>query len=146
MSQAIGAKTKGIIKNNRTGEVKKLQFNPTEHDYSRGVSYATIDAPGMMYPETQYIKGNIRTFSSTLMFFDKPASGLFREWTVFLGGFLTPERNYAWYSKPPEMTFVLGSWARVCVLEDLDIHVIEYDETLSPTHFECTLSLRQVGT
>ena len=146
MSQNVGAKTKGLIKNNTTGEVKKFQFNPPDHEYARGVTYATIDSPGMAYPDTQFVKGNIRTFDCTLFFFDKPFTNKFKEWTWFLGAFLTPEVCTPGYTKPPELTFVMGSWARTCVLENLDIHIMEYDNDLQPVNFEIKLSLRQVGT
>lgn len=145
MSTRVGAPTKGLIKNNTTGAIQRFQFNPSEFEYSRGVTYATIDAPGMAYPDTQYVKGDIREFSVTVMYFDKPYSGKYTSMCGFYGSFLTPETNYNGYVKPPEMTFVLGNWVRTCVLTNLDISVKEYDGNLNPVRFELTLTLRQVG-
>lgn len=145
MSTRVGAPTKGLIKNNTTGAIQRFQFNPSEFTYSRGVTYATIDAPGMAYPDTQFVKGNIREFSVTLMYYDKPYTGKYESAGGFCGTFLTPETNTLGYVKPPEMTFVLGGWVRTCVLTNLDISVKEYDGNLNPVRFELTLTLRQVG-
>ena len=145
MSHRVGARTKGLIKNNRTGEVRRFQFNPSGLTYPRGVTYATVDAPGMAYPETQFVKGNAREFPVNLFFWDKPYTGLYESSCNFFGAFLTPERCYAGYTKPPEMTFVMGSWVRTCVLTNLEITIKEYDTNLRPTWFEFALTVRQVG-
>lgn len=145
MSTRVGARTKGLIKNNRTGAVRQFQFNPTEMTYARGVTYATIDAPGMAYPDTQFVKGDIREFPITLFFFDKPYSGEYVSATNYFGAFLTPETNTLNYTKPPEMTFVMGSWVRTCVMTNLEIAIKEYDSALNPVRFEMTMTLRQVG-
>jgi hypothetical protein len=145
MSHRVSARTKGLVKNNRTGEVRRFQFNPSGLTYPRGVSYATIDAPGMAYPETQFVKGNVREFNVTLFFWDKPYSGLYESSCNYYGAFLTPERCTAGYTKPPEMTFVMGSWVRTCVLTNLEIAIHEYDTGLHPVHFEMIMTIRQVG-
>lgn len=141
-----GAPTKGLIKNCKTGVIQPMQFNPTDFEYSRSVTYANIEAPGMSYPDTQFVRGNIREFNVTLFFWDKPYTGLYVEKCNFLGGFLTPETNTKGYTKPPEMIFTMGAWARRCVMTDLDITIMERDGSLNPTRFECRMSLRQVST
>lgn len=145
MSTRVGAPTKGLIKNNSTGAIERFQFNPTEMAYSRSVSYATIDAPGMAYPDTQFVKGEAREFSITVMYFDKPYSGVYVSKCNFYGAFLTPETNTMNYVKPPEMTFAMGSWVRTCVMTSLDIAIKEYDGNLNPVRFEMAFTLRQVG-
>lgn len=144
MSQRVGATTKGLIKNNTTGEVREFQFNPENFSYSRGVTYANLDAPGMEYPDTQFVKGNAREFQVTLFFFDKPFTNKFKTYTWFFGGLMTQETNRADFKKPTDCTFVFGSWVRKCVVTDLNISVQEYDGNLNPVIFTCTLSLRQV--
>ena len=145
MSQKTGAKTKGYIKNLDTGKVMKFQYNPETFEYSRGVTYAEIIAPGMAYPDTQYVHGNARAFSVELFLFDKPCTGVISNYESFIGGFLTPETNSANYKKPPEMLFCYGSFIKRCVLEELGVSVEEYDENGKATVARFTLSLRQVG-
>jgi hypothetical protein len=145
MSQDVGAKTKGWIKNNVTGKKKSFQFNPTEFQYSRGVTYTDISAPGMCYPDTQFVKGNARSFPIELFLYDKPCTGFIEEFMLFIGAFLTPEANVQNYSKPPSMTFCFGYFIRQCVLENLDIRVEEFDEDGEAVQARFTLQLRQVG-
>lgn len=145
MSSFVGAPTKGLTKNNVTGEVRQFMFNPTEFEYSRGVTYATVDSPGMSYPDSQFVKGNVREFNVTLFFYDRPYTGKYIECCNYYGAFLTPETNTPWYHKPPEMTFVLGSWTRVVNMTELNIHIKMYDSQLNPVIFEFEMTLRQVG-
>lgn len=145
MSTRVGAKTKGWIKNNDSGEKKSFQFNPTTLDYSRGASYADISAPGMAYPDTQFIKGNARSFPVSLFFYDNPNTGVIKKYIEFLNGFLTPETNKSGYTQPPTMTFCFGYFIRKCVLEDLSVSIEVMDENGEPTQATLTLQLRQVG-
>ena len=145
MSTRVGAKTKGWIKNNVTGKKMSFQFNPTELSYSRGATYVDISAPGMAYPNTQFVKGNVRSFPVPLFFYDNPNTGLIKQYLNFIGGFLTPETNTKGYTKPPDMTFCYGYFIRKCVLEDLDIQIERIDDDGEPIQASVTLQLRQVG-
>lgn len=137
--------TKGWIKNNVSGRKESFQFNPTELEYSRGVAYTDISAPGMAYPNTQFVKGNARSFSINLFMYDNPCTGFIDKYIRFLGGFLTPEKNWGGYTKPPEMTFCYGYFIRRCVLEDLNIKIERIDESGNAIQATMTLQLRQVG-
>ena len=144
MSTKVSAKTKGWMKNNDTGEKMSFQFNPTNLSYSRGVSYADISAPGMAYPDTQFVKGEARSFPVTLFFYDNPNTGVIKKYIQFIGGFLTPESNESGYTQPPLMTFCFGYFIRKCVLENLDVNIELFDENGEPTQATLTLQLRQV--
>lgn len=135
---------KGLIKNNNTGEVRRFQYNPTTFEYSRGVTYASIDAPGMEYPDTQFVKGNAREFDLDLYFFDKPFTDKFKYYTWFFGALMTQEKNRSYFVRPTVSTLVLGNWVRSVVVTNLDISIEEHDRDLNPIVFTCTLSLRQV--
>lgn len=145
MSTKVSAKTKGWIKNNDSGEKKKFQFNPTFLTYSRGASYADISAPGMAYPNTQFTKGNVRSFPVTLFLYDNPCTGVIEENIKFLEEFLPPETNKKDYTKPPIMTFCFGYFIRKCVLEDMNVSIELMDNKCKPTQATITLQLRQVG-
>lgn len=137
--------TKGWMLNNDKGTKMSFQFNPTNLEYSRGVSYVDISAPGMAYPNTQFVRGNARSFSVSLFFYDNPSTGLINKYTNFIGAFLTPETNVKGYTKPPVMTFCYGYFIRKCVLEDLNINVERFDERGNAIQAVFTLQLRQVG-
>lgn len=137
--------TKGWIKNNSTGKKMSFQYNPTSLNYSRGVTYTDISAPGMPYPNTQFVKGNARSFSVELFLYDNPCTGVIDKYMRFLGGFLTPETNVSGYSKPPEMTFCYGYFIRRCVLEDFNINIERMDNDGKAIQAIFTLQLRQVG-
>lgn len=145
MSTRVSAKTKGWIKNNDTGKKMSFQFNPTNLEYSRGASYSEISAPGMAYPDTQFIKGNLRNFSVPLFFYDNPNTGVIKKYIDFYSEFLPPETNKSGYERPPTMTFCFGYFIRKCVLEDLSVAIELMDENGEPIQATLTLQLRQVG-
>lgn len=145
MSTNVSAKTKGWIKNNKTGAKYEFMFNPTDFEYSRGSEYVDITAPGMAYPDTQFVKGKAREFPVTLYLYDSPYTGKIYEATGFLGRFLTPETNTKNYTRPPDMTFCMGPFVRKCVLLDLNIKITRYNSDLLPLEATLTLNLRQVG-
>lgn len=146
MSLTVGAKTKGWIKNNDTGELMNFQFNPENFSYSRGVVYSEIIAPGQSYPLFQFVSGKARTFPLKLYIYDRPKStGLIIKYMKFIGGFLTPETNTDNYIKPPTMTFAYGYFIRKCVMDNLDINIIDMGENGEPIEAEFNLEIRQVS-
>ena len=141
-----GARTKGWIKNNVTGELKNFQFNPEKHSYGRGSSFSEVSSPGLPYPLTQWVKGNLREFSVELYLHDAPVqTGTILDFTNFIGRFLPPETNVKGYKKPPSMTFCFGIWIRQCVLTNLDITWERTDDAGRPIEARFNMTLRQVG-
>lgn len=145
MSSKVGATIKGYIKNLDTGVIMKFQYNPETFEYSRGATYAEIVAPGMSYPDTQYVHGNTRSFPIELFLFDKPYTGVIDNNKSFLEGLLPPEINSDNYTRPPQFLFVYGDFIKKCVLEELSIKIEEYDKWARPTMARFNLTIRQVG-
>lgn len=139
-----GAKTKGYIKNVVTGEIKSFMFNPSELEFQRSATYSEIASPGLSYPITQYVRGNILTFSVPLYIYDRPYSNEVETWEQFLNSFVPPTVNDSGYTKPDEMLFVMGNFIRNCVLESLNTHYISFTSDLLPDEATFTLNLRQV--
>lgn len=139
-----GAKTKGYIKNNATGELKKFMFNPSELEFSRAATYAETASPGLNYPLTQYVRGNAIEFPVTLIIYDRPYSGEIQKWEEFLASFIPPTDNSVQFSKPAGMTFVMGNFIRDCVITSLDTKYTSFTSDLLPDEAEFTLNLRQV--
>ena len=145
MSTKHGATVKGYIKNRTSSEIMEFQFNPEEFQHTRGATYSELVAPGMSYPVTQYVHGNSRVFSVVLFLLDRPYSGIINKQIEFLNKFLPKEENKVTYKMPSDMLFCFGNFIKICVLEEFDVHIIEWDSKGHPVQAELTLSLRQVG-
>ena len=139
------AKTRCYIINNDTGKKLTFQFNPTTVPYSRSANYATIDSPGMSYPLTQYVGGNVREFSFEVFYYDRPYSGKINKARKFLEGLLPPEKNKKNFKKPPTFTFAYGYFVRTLVLTNLKVEDEWLDENGQPLMTRFTLTVRQVG-
>ena len=147
MSTRVGAKTKGWVKNNVTGETKSFMFNPTQFQYSRTITYNSISSPGSHYPITQFCRGEAREFPVELFLYDRPYTGkIDKEYMLFFGRFLTNESNTQWnLPKPYDFTFCLGYFIRKCVLTGLDIIIEQWDQDLNPVQARFNLTVRQVS-
>ena len=139
------AKTRCYIIRNDNNKRMTFQFNPTSVPYSRSANYATIDSPGMSYPLTQYVGGNIREFSFEVFYYDRPYSGKINKARKFLEGLLPPEKNKKKFKKPPTFTFAYGYFVRTLVLEQLDVNDEWLNEDGQPLMTRFTLTVRQVG-
>ena len=139
------AKTRCYIIRNDNNKRMTFQFNPTSVPYSRSANYATIDSPGMSYPLTQYVGGNVREFSFEVLYYDRPYSGKINKARKFLEGLLPPEKNKKNFKKPPTFTFAYGYFVRTLVLEQLDVNDEWLNEDGQPLMTRFTLTVRQVG-
>lgn len=139
------AKTRCYIIRNDNNKRMTFQFNPTSVPYSRSANYSTIDSPGMSYPLTQYVGGNVREFSFEVFYYDRPYSGKINKARKFLEGLLPPEKNKKNFKKPPTFTFAYGYFVRTLVLEQLDVNDEWLNEDGQPLMTRFTLTVRQVG-
>ena len=139
------AKTRCYILRNDTNEKMTFQFNPTSVPYSRSANYTTIDSPGMSYPLTQYVGGNVREFSFEVFYYDNPYSGKINTARKFLENLLPPEINTPSFTKPPTFTFAYGYFVKTLVLEQLDVNDEWLNEDGQPLMTRFTLTVRQVG-
>lgn len=144
MSSKVGARTKGYIKNLKTGTIMKFQYNPEAFEYSRSATYSEMASPGMSYPVLQYVHGNSRSFPIELFMFDKPYSGVIPKQKSFYEGLLPPETNSITYTMPPTALFAYGDFIKKVVVEDLAIKIEEYNQNGNPIMARFTLTLRQV--
>ena len=139
------AKTRCYIIRNDTNEKLTFQFNPTSVPYSRGAKYNDIESPGMSYPLTQYVGGQVREFSFEVFYYDNPYSGKINKARKFLENLLPPEQNRADFTKPPTFTFAYGYFVRILVLEQLDVNDEWLNSDGQPLITRFTLTVRQVG-
>ena len=123
-----------------------FQFNPEQIPYSRGANYSSIDSPGMSYPLTQYVGGQVREFSFEVFYYDKPHSGKIKKARKFLEGLLPPEKNKKSFKKPPTFTLAYGYFVKRYVLTNLSVNDDWLDKEGRPIMTRFTLTVRQVGT
>lgn len=140
------AKTRCYIVRNSDNEVCTFQFNPTVMNYSRSVKYISIDSPGMSYPLTQYVGGEVREFSFDVFYYDGFIStGKIQKAREFLESLLPPEYNKKGFIKPPTFTLAYGYFVRTFVLTKLDVKDEKLDVDGNPIMTTFTLTVRQVG-
>ena len=139
------AKTRCYIIRNDNNRKLTFQFNPQSVPYSRSANYTTIDSPGMSYPLTQYVGGNVREFSFEVFYYDNPFSGKINKARKFLEGLLPPEKNKKTFTKPPTFTFAYGYFVKKLVLEQLDVNDEWLNADGQPVMTRFTLTVRQVG-
>nr|DAO15488.1 MAG TPA: hypothetical protein [Caudoviricetes sp.] len=138
------AKTRCHIIRNDNNRRLNFQFNPTTIPYSRGVSYTSIESPGMSYPLTQYTGGKAREFSFSVYYYDKPFSGKINTARKFLEGLLPPEKNKRSFKKPPTFTLAYGYFVKTLVLTQLEVEDTWMDSNGRPIETKFTLTVRQV--
>lgn len=141
----VKTKAKGWIKNNDSGELRSFQFNPTTLEHSRGSSYSELSAPGIAYPDLQFVKGEARSFPVELYMYDSPSTGKIEVFESFLNEFLPPEENNSEFTRPPTMTFCYGTFIKKCVLESLTTSIVRMDREGNTIEAIFSLQLRQVG-
>lgn len=139
------AKTRCYIIRDDTNERLTFQFNPSSIPYSRGARYSTIESPGMSYPLTQYVGGNVREFSFEVFYYDKPYSGKINTARKFLEGLLPPEVNTSSFNKPPTFTLAYGYFVKRYVLTDLQVNDEWMNDDGQPIMTRFNLTVRQVG-
>lgn len=139
------AKTRCYIINNDTNSKLIFQFNPESMPYSRSANYTSIESPGMSYPLTQYVGGNIREFSFEVFYYDKPYSGKIDSARKFLEALLPPEKNTDSFTKPPTFTLAYGYFVKTYVLTTLQVNDEWINRNGNPEMTRFTLTVRQVG-
>lgn len=139
------AKTRCYIIRNDNNKKLTFQFNPTTVPYGRTAKYSSIESPGMSYPLTQYVGGDVRQFSFEVFYYDNPYSGKINKARKFLEGLLPPEKNTGSFTKPPTFTFAFGYFVKTLVLVSLDVNDEWLNEDGQPLMTRFTLTVRQVG-
>ena len=139
------AKTRCYIIRNDNNTKLTFQFNPQSMPYGRGANYSSIESPGMSYPLTQYVGGQVREFSFDVFYYDKPYSGKINKARKFLESLLPPEANTNGFTKPPTFTLAYGYFVKNYVLTYLNVNDEWLDENGQPLMTRFTLTVRQVG-
>nr|DAI99401.1 MAG TPA: Pvc1, Pvc9, Pvc11, Pvc12, Pvc4, Photorhabdus asymbiotica, PVC, contractile.5A [Caudoviricetes sp.] len=134
-----GAKTKGYIKNLKTGTTKKFLFNPNTVTYNRQSSVKALDSPGVNYPVLAYGSTGERSVEVSLFLYGSSTP----EYISFLEGLQpsTTKKNTSGVTHPLAL-FVVGKKVRKVVVTDVSVEETRWDKKLSCT--EATVKLKMV--
>jgi len=147
----------------------RFQFNPTQVADKRAVTYATLNAPGMVLPARQYVQGGDRTLSFTVTvegLTDGPIAiardddgsigpelNKYRallypqtgDWDRARGSFVSLYAELQQFVSPPPCEFGFGDILIPCVVTDVSITEKLFNESLRPLRAEIAISLVEVA-
>ena len=151
----------------------EFQYNPTQLTDKRAVSYATLNAPGLLLPVRQYTQGGDRTLSFTIK-----VDGLFKgpaDDQIAIAkdddGSITPElnkyraflypRNSNWqdvtdtfqpiyaepfaFVAPPACLFGFGDRLIDCIVTDIGITETLFNAQLRPMRADVSVTLVEMA-
>jgi Contractile injection system tube protein len=147
----------------------EFQYNPTELSDKRAVSYATLNAPGLLLPVRQYSQGGDRTISFTVRIdglfkgpaedqipIDKDEDGSIapelnkyrallwprtRNWQDAGGSFVPLYTDTLQFAPPPDCIFGFGDRVIDCVVTDVGITEQLFSPQLAPLRAEVAVTL-----
>ena len=133
--------TKGRLCNaNNINQYIEFQFNPDAFKDDIGVEWSEIKGAGMSYPIQQYTGGKTRKINFTLFLNDIEKHGVLRKTINFLHSFIPPAKKQGYqFHSPPALVFAFGWFAKLVLLEDMQIDYHYFSPDLQP--LMCTINL-----
>lgn len=135
-----GAKTKGYLKDLKTGGIKKFIYNPNSFSTSRGAEYMEISSPGSSYPQFQYVRGEAKSVNLDL-FLRSNNSWEVQSYVDFLNSLLPSEDSNSRFKKPNPVLFSFGSFVEKCIVLEVGVDYEDFDSSLNPTQAVAKLKL-----
>ena len=135
-----GAKTKGFIKNLKTGTTKKFLFNPNSLTYNRQSGIKALDSPGVNYPVLVYGSMSERTLDVSLFLHGNSTPS----YISFLEGLQPSSAPNTSGVKHPLALFVIGKTVRKVVVTDITVEETKWDKNLSCTEATVKLKMAEV--
>ncbi len=118
-----------------------FEYNPPEFSVQRSVNYVTHSAPGVEYPRTQFVSGDVETFPLDLFLANENS---IEQDILFIESMAPPRANTVLFSPPPIMLFSYGTFVRRVVLVSYNITRNWFDKSLNPLRAEVRLDFRVV--
>lgn len=140
ISPSRGARTKGYIKNLKTGSTKKFLFNPNTITYSRQSGINALDSPGVSYPVLTYGSMGERTIEVTLFLYGSATPS----YITFLEELQPPATQSAKGVTHPLALFVIGSKVRKIVVLEISVEEKSWDSSLNCTEANVKLKMAEV--
>ena len=141
-----GAITKGYMLNNETNAMKKFIYNPEEFEYAYSTEFATAKPPGAPHPLYQFVGGNERVITVTLLLDGREhGEKNVKEWNSFIGQSYPANRGGSdKFSPPPSYTFAIGWFVKKVIIVDTNWRYTMFDKNLNPTRCELTLTMNVI--
>ena len=140
LSPGRGARTKGYIKNLKTGKTKKFLFNPNSITYSRQSNISLLDSPGINYPVATYGSTKERNIEVSLFLYGKSTPS----YITFLEGLQPSTAKTTKGIKHPLALFVVGKKVRKVAVYDISVEEKRWDSKLNCTQAEVKLKMVEV--
>lgn len=138
-----GARTKGFIKNMKSGRIQSFLYNPAFYTTGRDIEYSEINSPGSSYPKFQYVGGRAKSIGIEIFLYGH--RGEPKNFINFLNDFLPREDSNAMFRHPPLMMFAFGTYIKQCILESYQEEYLDFNTDLTPRVVVVRLSLKVVA-
>ena len=140
----IGAKNKAYIKNLRSGTITKFQYNPTSFNVGRDFNYTELTAPGISYPQFQYVGGGVKTITFKVFLYG--TGGEPKNFIAHMNDLMPKESSQTQFQRPPELLFAYGDYIKRCILVSFTEDYNEFNsKDLSPKYVEWNMTLKVVA-
>ena len=138
ISPVRGARTKGYIKNLKTGKTKKFLFNPNNIAYDRQSNIILLDSPGVNYPVAVYGSTKERNIEVSLFLYGTSTPS----YITFLEGLQPSTAKTTKGVTHPLALFVIGKKVRKVAVCDISVEEQMWDAKLNCT--QATVKLKMV--
>ena len=140
-----GAKTKGYVQNLKTNKMIKFLYNPEGFEYGYSAEYAVIKAPGSPHPVYQFVGGNERTLTTTLLI-DCRETGYekFKQYTDFFGQWHPVNSGVNTFNPSPPALFGMGWFIKKVIIKELNWRFLLFDKDLNPIRAELDLTMETI--
>lgn len=144
-----GASTKGYIQDMRSKQLLEFIYNPESYEYSYSSEYAVVKAPGSPHPIYQFVGGNERTITTTILLDGREGEGGWqkvKDQMYFLGKWYPANQGYKTFNPPPPALFALGWFVKKVIIKEVHFRVVLMDANLNPVRVECDLTMETLMT
>lgn len=154
---SLGKKIRrGYIIRDDNGEVIVFQFNPPEWLDTYKAVYNPVEAPGVSYPEINYIMQSFRTYPLTLEFDEKLKE--FTNGSLYVEGMIDKiidltqpsptmvliRGGSKMFVEPPTCRFVFGDKVLKCKVAEVKVKRTYFDKNLNTTCATIDVELLEV--
>ena len=140
-----GAQNKGYLQNTKNKQMIQFIYNPESYEYGYSTEYAVVKAPGSPHPIYQFVGGNERIITTTLLLDGRESAGgaqKVRNQMSFIGTHWHPANTgYRSFNPPPPALFAIGWFVKKVIIREVNFRVILMDKDLNPIRVECDLTM-----
>lgn len=139
-----GASVKGYIQDLESKKMIQFIYNPEEYEYGYSAEYAVVKAPGSPHPIYQFVGGNERTITTTILLDGREGVDGWKkvkDQMYFFGRWHPANQGYRSFNPPPPALFALGWFVKKVIIKSVNFRVILMDKNLNPIRVECDLEM-----